>query len=79
MGQNEPSFAPREPQQQQPQPYLPRDAQPFPPRDQQQQQPPRRSRSISRSRSRSGQAAAPSVNGLPAFITGGGSRSRSSE
>ena len=32
MGQNEPSYAPREPQQQ---PYLPRDAQPFPPRDQQ--------------------------------------------
>ena len=32
MGQNEPSYAPREPQ---PQPYLPRDAQPFPPRDQQ--------------------------------------------
>ena len=32
MGQNEPSYGPREPQQQ---PYLPRDAQPFPPRDQQ--------------------------------------------
>src|SRR4029450_7819140 len=31
MGQNEPSYGPREPQQQ---PYLPRDAQPFPPRDQ---------------------------------------------
>ena len=34
MGQNEPSYGPREPQQQ---PYLPRDAQPFPPRDQQAQ------------------------------------------
>ena len=65
MGQNEPSFVPREPQQQ-PQPYLPRDAQPFPPRDQQQPRP-------------QPQAYAPQppvaeadVNGLPAFITGGG-------
>jgi hypothetical protein len=62
MGQNEPSFVPREPQ---PQPYLPRDAQPFPPRDQAQprQQQPQ-------------QFAQPSAEGevnggLPAFITGG--------
>jgi hypothetical protein len=58
MGQNEPSFVPQ-PQAQQPQPYLPRDAQPFPPRDQQaarpQQQP----------------AGDESATGLPAFITGG--------
>ena len=32
LGQNEPSYPPREAQ---PQPYLPREAQPFPPRDQQ--------------------------------------------
>jgi len=58
MGQNEPSFV-QQPQQQQPQPYLPRDAQPFPPRDQQQTraQPPAGEE----------QPAA----GLPAFITGG--------
>jgi len=61
MGQNEPSFVPREPQPQ-PQPYLPRDAQPFPPRDQAQprQQPyPQPS------------AEGDMSNGLPAFITGG--------
>lgn len=60
MGQNEPSYAP--------QPYLPRDAQPFPPRDQQQHgrpqhQPPQ-------------QQPYPQPeadpNALPAFITGGG-------
>ena len=38
MGQNEPGFAPQPPAPQ-PQPYLPRDAQPFPPRDQQQPRP----------------------------------------
>ena len=57
MGQNEPSFVPREPQAQ---PYLPRDAQPFPPRDQQvrpQQQPPMGDEQ--------------GGSGLPAFITGG--------
>ncbi len=66
MGQNEPSFVPREPQ---PQPYLPRDAQPFPPREQpvvqqarsyQQAQPP--------------VEGAQDVSGLPAFITGGQSQ-----
>jgi len=67
LGQNEPTYAPREPQQQ-PQPYLPRDAQPFPPREQpvvqqsrpyQQAQPPQTGDG--------GQA----VGALPAFITGG--------
>jgi hypothetical protein len=57
MGQNEPSFVPREPQ---PQPYLPRDAQPFPPRDQQQ---------VRAQPQRTGEEPG---NGLPAFITGGG-------
>lgn len=65
MGQNEPSYVPREPQ---PQPYLPRDAQPFPPRDQSVQQ--------SRSNHQSFTQPQPSENGqdggLPAFITGGG-------
>jgi hypothetical protein len=61
MGQNEPSFVPREPQ---PQPYLPRDAQPFPPRDQQQQ--PRQQQQPYPQSSGEGDA-----NALPAFITGG--------
>jgi hypothetical protein len=65
MGQNEPSYAPREPQ---PQPYLPRDAQPFPPREQPVQQ--------SRSNHQPFTQPQPSENGqdggLPAFITGGG-------
>ena len=68
MGQNEPGFAPQPPAPQ-PQPYLPRDAQPFPPRDQQQprpQQQPYPQPAV--------QAADPTA--LPAFITGGGSRSR---
>jgi hypothetical protein len=69
MGQNEPSFVPREPQQQQqPQPYLPRDAQPFPPRDQQQQQP----RPQPQAYAPQPPVAEADVNGLPAFITGGG-------
>jgi len=68
MGQNEPSFVPREPQQQQqPQPYLPRDAQPFPPRDQQQQQP----RPQPQAYAPQPPVAEADVNGLPAFITGG--------
>jgi hypothetical protein len=55
MGQNEPSLVQREAQ---PQPYLPRDAQPFPPRDQQ--------------RAQQGQPSEQQdVGGLPAFITGG--------
>src|SRR5450759_3836299 len=53
-GQNEPSYAPQPPVPQA-QPYLPRDAQPFPPPSVQ-----------------SGNAGAPDVTGLPAFITGGG-------
>jgi hypothetical protein len=59
MGQNEPSFVPREPQ---PQPYLPRDAQPFPPRDQAQPRP----QPYQQQPSAEGE-----MNGLPAFITGG--------
>jgi hypothetical protein len=61
MGQNEPSFVPREPQ---PQPYLPRDAQPFPPRDQAQ---PRQQPQPYPQGSGDGDA----NGGLPAFITGG--------
>ena len=64
MGQNEPSFVQREPQQQ---PFLPRDAQPFPSRDQQQ---PRQQQPAQQHQPQpySGEADA---NGLPAFITGG--------
>lgn len=85
-GQNEPGFAPQ-PQAQAPQhvpqhvpqaqPYLPRDAQPFPPRDQHQPRPqhnqpqhqpqPQRQPYVQPSQP----SAAPDVNGLPAFITGG--------
>jgi len=57
---NEPAFTPRE---QQPQPYLPRDAQPFPPREQpvvQARQPE--------------PAEGQDVEALPAFITGGQSQ-----
>jgi type II secretory pathway pseudopilin PulG len=57
VGQNEPSFVPREPQ---PQPYLPRDAQPFPPRDQQARPAPQYPA-----------AEEQNAGGLPAFITGG--------
>src|SRR6516225_236094 len=68
MGQNEPSYAPREPQQQ---PYLPRDAQPFPPRDQQvhnrQQHQPQPYHP-----NQGGHEGGQDVGGLPAFITGGG-------
>lgn len=71
LGQNEP-YSP--PQQQQPspaqqpqaQPYLPRDAQPFPPRDQQQH------RSPLHQPVQQQPAEGADVNGLPAFITGGG-------
>ncbi len=68
MGQNEPSYAPREPQQQ---PYLPRDAQPFPPRDQQvhnRQQ----HQSQPYHPNQGGHEGGQDVGGLPAFITGGG-------
>jgi hypothetical protein len=71
MGQNEPGFAPREPQAQ-PQPYLPRDAQPFPPRDQQQprqQQPYPQQPQQAQHQQPSGEG---DTGGLPAFITGGG-------
>ncbi|HMJ45610.1 MAG TPA: DUF4167 domain-containing protein [Pseudolabrys sp.] len=85
--QNEPGFAPQPqvPQQApqhvpQAQPYLPRDAQPFPPRDQHQPRPqhhqpqhqnqPQRQPYVQPTQP----SAAPDVNGLPAFITGGGSQ-----
>jgi hypothetical protein len=66
MGQNEPSYAPREPQQQ---PYLPRDAQPFPPRDQQVQNRPQQQQQQPYPQPNQG---GQDVGGLPAFITGGG-------
>jgi hypothetical protein len=69
MGQNEPGFAPREPQAQ-PQPYLPRDAQPFPPRDQQQ---PRQQQPYPQQQPQHQQPSGEGdTGGLPAFITGGG-------
>jgi hypothetical protein len=55
---NEPSFTPRGPQ---PQPYLPPDAQPFPPREQPVAQPIRQLQP----------AEGEEVGGLPPFITGG--------
>ncbi len=64
MGQNEPSFQPQPPQQQ-PQPYIPRDAQPFPPRDQAQHRPPQQQQP--QHQPEGGQ----DMGGLPAFITGG--------
>jgi Domain of unknown function (DUF4167) len=57
MGQNEPSFVQREGQ---PQPYLPPNAQPFPPRDQQQTRAPQQQPGDEQP-----------ASGLPAFITGG--------
>src|SRR5581483_8384626 len=72
MGQNEPSYAPREPQQQ---PYLPRDAQPFPPRDQQMHnrpQPQPQQQQPYPQPSQGGHEGGQDVGGLPAFITGGG-------
>jgi hypothetical protein len=65
MGQNEPSYGPREPQQQ---PYLPRDAQPFPPRDQQVHNRPQHQQQPHQPNQGGGQ----DVGGLPAFITGSG-------
>ena len=84
-GQNEPGFAPQPQGAQhapqhvpQAQPYLPRDAQPFPPRDQHQPRPqqhqpqhqpqPQRQPYVPPNQP----SVAPDVNGLPAFITGGG-------
>src|SRR5262250_1294910 len=77
MGQNEPSYAPREPQQQ---PYLPRDAQPFPPRDQQvQHNRPQQHHQQQQPYQQPGQGGQggheggpEQLGGLPAFITGGG-------
>ena len=69
VGQNEPSYAPQPPQAQ-PQPYLPRDAQPFPPRDQQQNRPQHQPpQSYPQPTVQGGNDA--DVTGLPAFITGG--------
>lgn len=69
MGQNEPSFQPQPPQQQ-PQPYIPRDAQPFPPRDQAQHRPPQQHQPQ--------QQPEPGhdIGALPAFITGGGNQAQ---
>lgn len=64
MGQNEPSFVPREPQ---PQPYLPREAQPFP-RDQSQHGRASGQQPQPYPQPQAGEA---EMNGLPAFITGG--------
>jgi hypothetical protein len=69
MGQNEPSYAPREPQQQ---PYLPRDAQPFPPRDQQVHNRPQHQQQPNQQPGQGGPEGGNEVGGLPAFITGGG-------
>ncbi|HEY5278340.1 MAG TPA: DUF4167 domain-containing protein [Pseudolabrys sp.] len=74
MGQNEPSFGPREPQAQ---PYLPRDAQPFPQQRDQQHQQPRQQQTYAQPQQPQQQQQQPSGEvdaggGLPAFITGGG-------
>jgi uncharacterized protein DUF4167 len=71
MGQNEPSYGPREAQQQ---PYLPRDAQPFPPRDQQVHNRPAQHQAQPYQQSGHGgqDGGQQDVGALPAFITGGG-------
>ena len=71
MGQNEPSYVPREPQ---PQPYLPRDAQAFPPRGDQQQfhNRPQQQPQPYPQQNQAGHEGNQDVGGLPAFITGGG-------
>ncbi len=66
-GQGEPSYAPREAQPQ-PQPYLPRDAQPFLPRE----QPVAPTRAYQPSQPQPAAEGGQEVGGLPAFITGGG-------
>jgi hypothetical protein len=75
LGQNEPSYTPQ-PQAQQAQPYLPPDAQPFPPRDQPQnsrpQHQPRPQQSYAQPSGQGGNDSTPEATGLPAFITGGG-------
>jgi hypothetical protein len=65
FGQNEPSYAPREPQAQ---PYIPRDAQPFPPREQPVQN---AGRPQNQPQPYLPQGEPAQDNGLPAFITGG--------
>jgi hypothetical protein len=74
MGQNEPSYAPQPQmqQQQQGQPYLPRDAQPFPPRDQQVQNRPQHQQQPYQQPAQGGQDGGQELGGLPAFITGSG-------
>ena len=69
-GQGEPGFAPREPQAQ-PQPYLPREAQPFPPRDQQMHSRPQHQHQA-QPYPQPQPSSEHEANGLPAFITGGG-------
>ncbi len=69
-GQSEqPQFAPPQPQAQ---PYLPRDAQPFPPRDQPQHRNPQHQPQHQPRQPQNQNNVAPEVTGLPAFITGGG-------
>jgi hypothetical protein len=83
MGQNEPSYAPQPQvpqgqqgpqglQGQQGQPYLPRDAQPFPPRDQQVHNRPQHQPQPYQQPTQGGNEGGQEVGGLPAFITGGG-------
>jgi Domain of unknown function (DUF4167) len=69
LGQNEPSYAPQPQSQAQPQgqPYLPRDAQPFPSRDQQ-----RYGRHYQQIQPSSKPNSDDDMSGLPAFITGAG-------
>lgn len=69
MGQNEPSYAPQPANQAQP--YLPRDAQPFPARDQQASRPQYQPPPQPFPQPATGEGTG-DVNGLPAFITGGG-------
>src|SRR6476659_2198805 len=60
-------------QQPQQQPYLPRDAQPFPPRDQQvHNRPQHQPQQYQQQPNQGGQEGGQEVGGLPAFITGGG-------
>ena len=67
MGQNEPSYAPQpQPQAQQGQPYLPRDAQPFPPRDQQVQNRPQHQQQPYQQPSQGGQEGGGQDLGRPA-------------
>jgi hypothetical protein len=73
VAQNEQGFP--QPPQPQAQPYLPRDAQPFPPRDQPQHGRPQHQPHQHQPQPNQGhqnRSDAPEVTGLPAFITGGG-------